>query len=185
MRRATGLLTGMAMLLAAAPALAQPAAALVQSGAVPASAAPAPAPAAPANSGDPLSFDANMKFLALYAAKPGVTTLPDGLMYKVIEPGDGKGVSPIGRNDIVWVEYRGWLLNGQDFDRTKPNEPKNFVLGNLIKGWSEALMKMKTGQEFQIVIPAKLGYGDKGRAPVIPPDQTLIFLVKLTKVEYP
>jgi FKBP-type peptidyl-prolyl cis-trans isomerase len=114
-----------------------------------------------------------------------VVKLPDGLMYKVIDPGDGKGTSPTGRNDIVWVEYRGWLLDGKDFDRTKPHEPRGFAVGNLIKGWNEALMKMKTGQEFQIVIPAKLGYGDQGRGSIIPPGQTLIFLVKLTKVEYP
>lgn len=141
--------------------------------------APAAAPA------DPLSFEANAKFLATYAAKPGVVTLPDGLMYKVLDPGNGKGISPISRNDIVWVEYRGWMLDGKDFDRTKPHEPRAFNVGNLIKGWNEALMKMKTGQEFQIVIPAKLGYGDQGRPPIIPPSQTLIFLVKLTKVEYP
>ena len=145
----------------------------------PVAATPAPAPA------DPLSADANAKFLALYAAKPGVVSLPDGLMYKVLDPGDGKGVSPTSVRDIVWVEYRGWLLNGKDFDRTPPQEPRSFVLGTLIKGWSEALMKMRTGQEFQIVIPAKLAYGDQGRPPIIPPGQELIFLVKLTKVEYP
>ena len=143
-------------------------------------------PAAPAATTDPLSFEANAKFLATYAAKPGVVALPDGLMYKVIEPGDGKGTAPTGRNDIVWVEYRGWLLNGKDFDRTKPHEPRGFAVGNLIKGWTEALMKMKTGQEFSDVvrIPAKLGYGDEGRGAIIPSGQTLIFLVRLTKVEY-
>lgn len=134
---------------------------------------------------DPLSPQANAKFLADYAAKPGVVKLPDGLMYRVVDAGDGRGTSPISRQDIVTVEYLGWMIDGKVIDKTKPYEPKTFVTGNLVPGWTEALMKMKSGQQWQLVIPAKLAYGDEGRMPIIPPGQTLIFLVKLEKVEYP
>lgn len=153
----------------------------------PASVAPAaPQSAAPAQpAADPLSPEANAKFLAEYAAKPGVVTLKDGLMYKVIDAGNGKGTSPISRQDIVTVEYLAWMIDGKVVDRTPPYQPRTFVTGVLIPGWTEALMKMKSGQQWQLVVPAKLAYGDEGRMPVIPPGQTLIFLVKLEKVEYP
>jgi FKBP-type peptidyl-prolyl cis-trans isomerase len=133
----------------------------------------------------PLTPDGNAQFLADFAAEPDVTKFPDGLMYKVINKGDGRGTSPLARQDIVTVEYRGWMINGTVFDQTKPYEPRTLQTGNLIKGWSEALYKMKSGQEWLLVIPAALAYGADGRMPVIPPNQTLIFQVKLEKVEYP
>lgn len=133
----------------------------------------------------PLTPEGNAQFLADFAAEPGVVKLPDGLMYQVLKPGDGRGTSPLGRQDIVTVEYRGWMINGVVFDQTKLYEPRAMQTGNLIKGWSEAMMKMKSGQEWLMVIPAALAYGAEGRVPVIPPNQTLIFQVKLEKVEYP
>jgi FKBP-type peptidyl-prolyl cis-trans isomerase len=54
----------------------------------------------------------------------------------------------------------------------------------VIPGWREALFKMKAGDEWQIVVPADLGYGDDGIEGIIPPDQTLVFRVRLMKVEY-
>ena len=36
--------------------------------------------------------NANKRFLADYAAQPGVTKLPDGLMYRVLKAGNGPPV---------------------------------------------------------------------------------------------
>ena len=131
-----------------------------------------------------LTPDGNARYLADFAARPGVVKLPDGVMYRVVQAGDGHGVSPIARFDIVYAQYKGWLVDGHVFDATK-GQPLRFEAGGVIPGWTEALMKMKTGDEWQVVIPAKSGYGADGRPPVIPPDQTLVFLIKLEKVEYP
>jgi FKBP-type peptidyl-prolyl cis-trans isomerase FklB len=131
-----------------------------------------------------LTPDGNARYLADFAAKPGVVKLPSGVMYRVVQAGDGHGVSPIARFDIVYAEYKGWLVDGHVFDATK-GQALRFEAGGVIAGWTEALMKMKTGDEWQVVIPAKSGYGADGRPPVIPPDQTLVFLIKLEKVEYP
>jgi FKBP-type peptidyl-prolyl cis-trans isomerase len=130
------------------------------------------------------SPEGNARFLADFAALPGVTRLKDGLMYRVVQDGGGKGTSPISRRDFVWVEYKGWTVDGQVFDATK-GDPKRMETGNLIPGWTEALFKMKTGDTWQVVIPAALAYGAQGRSGVIGPNQTLVFLVKLEKVEYP
>jgi FKBP-type peptidyl-prolyl cis-trans isomerase len=93
--------------------------------------------------------------------------------------------------DIVWIHYTGRLQsNGQKFDsshdRTDPQTgltvPIYFVLGKgqVIKGWDEGLVGMKVGDKRQLIIPPKLGYGEKGSSGgEIPPNATLVFDVEL------
>lgn len=129
-----------------------------------------------------LTAQSNAAFLADFAKRPGVVKLPDGLMYKVLETGSGTSVQK--PSDIVTVYYRGALINGKVFDQTRPDEPRQFPAGALIPGWVEALNKMKAGDMWEIVIPSELGYGEDGAGTSIPPDQTLVFTMKLVKVEY-
>jgi FKBP-type peptidyl-prolyl cis-trans isomerase len=128
------------------------------------------------------SADANKRFLTDYAARPGVTKLPDGLMYRVIKAGSGPQVQKT--SDVVTVYYKGALISGKVFDQTKPEEPAQFQSGALIPGWVEALKLMKNGDTWEIVVPADLGYGADGAGDAIPPDQTLVFTMTLAKVEY-
>lgn len=128
-----------------------------------------------------LSAAANQKYLADNALKPGVKRLPDGLQYKVIKSGHGKGVTR--NDDMVTVNYKGQLIDGKVFDQTQPGAPAVFPAGGLIPGWVEALSMMHEGDEWQLVIPANLGYGAQGAGGVIPPNQTLIFEMTLIKVE--
>jgi FKBP-type peptidyl-prolyl cis-trans isomerase FklB len=128
------------------------------------------------------SPDSNKRFLADYAARDGVKKLPDGLMYRVIKSGTGTTVQK--DSDVVTVYYKGALINGKVFDQTKPEEPAQFPAGGLIPGWVEALKIMKTGDTWEIVVPSDLGYGADGAGDAIPPDQTLVFTMTLTKVEY-
>ncbi len=129
-----------------------------------------------------LTPQSNARFLADFAKRPDVVKLPDGLMYRVLEKGEGTSVQK--NNDVVTTYYRGALINGTVFDQTKPDEPRQFLAGGVIPGWAEALKKMKAGAMWEIVIPAALGYGEDGVSDVIPPNQTLVFVVKLVKVEY-
>ena len=128
-----------------------------------------------------LSPAANQKFLADNALKPGVKRLPDGLQYRVIKSGHGKGVTR--NDDVVTVDYKGQLIDGKVFDQTQPGLPAQFPAGGLIPGWVEALSMMHEGDEWQLVIPANLGYGAQGAGGVIPPNQTLVFDMTLIKVE--
>jgi FKBP-type peptidyl-prolyl cis-trans isomerase FkpA len=125
------------------------------------------------------SADANKRFLADYAARDGVKKTASGLMYRVIKAGTGPAVQK--DSDLVTVYYKGSLINGKIFD---PQEPRQFPAGQLIPGWVEALKLMKTGDTWEIVLPAELGYGSEGAGNDIPPDQTLVFTMTLTKVEY-
>lgn len=124
----------------------------------------------------------NAKFLADYAARPGVIKLPSGLMYRVLKAGNGPTV--LRDADVVTVYYKGSLINGKVFDQTKPEEPAQFPAGALIPGWVEALKLMKTGDTWELAIPSNLGYGADGAGDAIPPDQTLVFTMSLVKVEY-
>jgi FKBP-type peptidyl-prolyl cis-trans isomerase len=128
------------------------------------------------------SPESNKRFLADYAARSGVTKLPDGLMYRVLKAGNGPQVQK--DNDVVTVYYKGALINGKVFDRTKPEEPAQFPAGGLIPGWVGALKLMKTGDTWELVVPADLGYGADGAGDAIPPNQTLVFTLGLAKVEY-
>ncbi len=128
------------------------------------------------------STESNTRFLAEYAARPGVTKLPDGLMYRVIKAGSGPQVQR--DQDVVSVYYKGALINGKVFDQTRPEEPAQFPAGALIPGWVEALKLMKTGDTWELVIPSDLGYGADGAGDAIPPNQTLVFTMTLGKVEY-
>ena len=48
----------------------------------------------------------------------------------------------------------------------------------------DALLKMKQGDLWEIVIPADQAYGAEGRPGRIAPNQTLIFVVSLAAVAY-
>ncbi len=128
------------------------------------------------------SPESNKRFLADYAARPGIKKAESGLMYRVIKAGTGPTVQK--NSDVVTVYYKGSLITGKVFDQTKPEEPAQFQAGGLIPGWVEALKLMKTGDTWEIVVPADLGYGAEGSGNAIPPDQTLVFTMTLTKVEY-
>ena len=134
-----------------------------------------------AASGYDTSPESNARFLADYAARKGVTKLPDGLMYRVIKAGDGAPVK--NDSDLVTVYYKGSLITGKVFDHTKEGEPAQFPAGGLIPGWVEALKLMKTGDTWELVLPSDLGYGSEGAGGDIPPNQTLVFTMTLVKVD--
>jgi len=122
-------------------------------------------------------------FLAANKAKEGVVTLPSGLQYKILTPGTGPKPTA---TDTVVCDYRGTLVNGKEFDSSyKSGKPATFPVGNVIKGWSEALQLMPVGSKWQLYIPSNLAYGERGagNAGEIPPNATLIFDVELKSIQ--
>jgi FKBP-type peptidyl-prolyl cis-trans isomerase FkpA len=108
----------------------------------------------------------------------GVKT-PSGLRY--VDLVVGQGASPA-TGDQVEVHYTGWLENGTKFDSSVDRgQPFVFPLGagRVIRGWDEGVATMKVGGKRKLVIPASLGYGERGAGRVIPPGATLIFEVEL------
>ena len=120
-------------------------------------------------------------FLAANKTKEGVITTESGLQYKVLNHGTGATPSD---SDRVEVHYEGRLLDGTVFDSSyKRGEPITLGVGQVIKGWTEALKLMKAGSKYQLYIPADLAYGERGAGADIPPYATLIFDVELLSVK--
>jgi FKBP-type peptidyl-prolyl cis-trans isomerase len=104
-----------------------------------------------------------------------------GLKYAVLKPGTGAEAKP---GDSVKVHYTGWLKSdGKKFDSSVDrNDPFEFRLGEgaVIKGWDQGVQGMKVGEKRQLVIPADMGYGERGTPDgTIPPGATLVFDVEL------
>jgi peptidylprolyl isomerase len=107
---------------------------------------------------------------------------PSGLKY--VELLEGMGALPR-TGEQVSVHYTGWLTNGTKFDSSHDRrEPIVFPIGkgHVIKGWDEGVGSMKVGGKRKLIIPAHLGYGDRGAGGVIPPGATLIFEVELVGI---
>jgi FKBP-type peptidyl-prolyl cis-trans isomerase len=128
------------------------------------------------------NLKAGEAFLAANAKKVGVKTTASGLQYKVIKSGAGPSPKP---TDVVKVHYHGTLIDGTIFDSSvQRNTPATFPVNGVIPGWTEALQLMKVGDKWQLVIPAKLAYGEEGPGP-IGPNSVLIFEVELLGIEKP
>ena len=120
-------------------------------------------------------------FLVANKAKDGVVTLPSGLQYKVIKQGDGP--KPTATDSVV-CNYRGTLLDGTEFDSSyKRGQPATFPVGQVIKGWTEALQLMPVGSKWQLFVPADLAYGARGAGQQIEPNSTLVFEVELLSIQ--
>ncbi len=121
------------------------------------------------------------KFLAENKTKEGVKSTESGLQYKVIS--SGTGTESPKATDKVTVHYTGRLIDGSVFDSSvQRGEPATFGLGQVIKGWTEALQLMKVGDKWEVYIPPDLGYGEAGMGPQIKPNSLLIFEVELISI---
>ena len=121
-------------------------------------------------------------FLDANKKKDGVKVTASGLQYKVITKGEGAKPEA---TDKVKVHYRGTLIDGKEFDSSyKRNQPAEFGLNQVIKGWTEGLQLMNVGSKYEFYIPSGLAYGPNG-PPSIGPDQTLIFTVELLDITTP
>jgi FKBP-type peptidyl-prolyl cis-trans isomerase len=120
-------------------------------------------------------------FFAGLKKKAGVVALPDGLYYEIITPGEGPAPKP---DETVKVKYTGTLVDGTVFDSTEQHggTPAEFVLNQVIPGWTEGLQKISKGGKIKLYVPANLAYGDEGR-PGIPPSSTLIFDIELLDIQ--
>jgi peptidylprolyl isomerase len=112
---------------------------------------------------------------------------PSGLQYADTQPGTGP--SPR-RGRVAVVHYTGWLYvdgaKGKKFDSSvDKGRPFEFRVGqgDVIKGWDEGVITMKTGGKRTLIIPPALGYGERGAGTDIPPNATLIFDVELIAVK--
>jgi FKBP-type peptidyl-prolyl cis-trans isomerase FkpA len=117
-------------------------------------------------------------------------TFPNGLKIIDLVRGSGALVEP---GDTVDVRYTGWLTDGTRFDSNVSGGPPLCAILNqsasststcyvTIPGWTQGIPGMRVGGVRKLIIPPSLGYGSQGASPTIPPNATLIFVVKVVKI---
>lgn len=122
---------------------------------------------------------AGKKFLEENAMNKSVYQTKSGLQYKIIKKGTGKKPKA---TDKVKVHYTGKLLDGRVFDSSiERGEPIEFMLNQVIPGWTEGLQLMNEGSMYELYIPYNLAYGEQTMG-IIAPGSTLIFEVELLEV---
>jgi peptidylprolyl isomerase len=110
----------------------------------------------------------------------GTDEAPTEVVIDDVVEGTGDEIHP---GATVEVQYVGLLTNGSEFDSSwSRGQTASFGLGDVIEGWGEGLVGMKTGGRRTLVIPADKAYGEAGSPPTIPPAATLVFVVDLVTV---
>ncbi len=104
--------------------------------------------------------------------------LEDGLVIEELKIGDGYEVKEGG---AVVAHYHGTLKDGgKVFDSSfNRGQPASFPLSGVIPGWQKGVPGMKVGGIRRLIIPAKLGYGERGAGSDIPPNSDLVFVIQL------
>lgn len=72
----------------------------------------------------------------------------------------------------VWVEYRGTLEDGEEFDKSEDQEPLEFEVGNgeVIPGFEENLIGMTVGDEKVFTLEPEEAYGERREELVVDVD---------------
>lgn len=126
--------------------------------------------------------------LKAYTTKKNIKTksTPGGVLVEI----ENEGTGPKADSGMVAIVlYKGTFMDGKVFDSNmvnhQPTGPAFKVpvgTGAVIKGWDEGLRLFGKGGKGRMFIPAMLGYGPQGSAPVIPAYSNLIFEVEIQDV---
>ena len=98
----------------------------------------------------------------------------------------GPGELPCQTGMTVVVQYVGRLAESKEvFDKSPKDRPFHFKLGQdsgVIRGWHVGIAGMRVGGTRKFAIPPEKAYGKRGMCPIIPPNATLIFNVRLIDI---
>lgn len=106
---------------------------------------------------------------------------PSGLYYIIEKTGNGKHATAA---DKVKVHYKGTLIDGTTFDSSYDrNQPIDFPLSGVIKGWTEGIPYLEEGGKGKLLIPSGLAYGQNAPpGSPIKANDVLIFDVELLEI---
>ena len=109
--------------------------------------------------------------------------MTESLKIETLREGTGAAAK---NGDIISVHYTGTLIDGKKFDSSVDRgQPFSFKLGagQVIAGWDQGVLGMKTGEKRKLTIASELAYGESGAGGIIPPNATLIFEVELLEIK--
>lgn len=130
----------------------------------------------------PGTREGDIEFLKVNATRSGVTVRPSGLQYKPINRAP-EGAPKAAGTTPCRCHFRGMFTDLTMFD-SSGDKPVLFAPEMLVPGLSEALLLMREGDRWEIVLPCHLAYGEKGAGP-IPGGAALIFDLELLEVGAP
>lgn len=110
-------------------------------------------------------------------ADPQLKKTKSGLVYKILEPGEGELFKP---TDTVKVIYTGKHTNGEEFDSSH-GEAVDFPLQNVVAGFREMITMMRPGAKAYCILPSEIAYGSQGNHG-ISPNETLVFELETTEL---
>ena len=123
---------------------------------------------------------ASEDFIDKYRQKEGVQQTSTGLLYRIVE--SGEGLTPA-LGDSVQVNQRIQLVGGKIIgDTYKEGLPDEFSMKEAIPGIREGVQLMQEGARYEFVVPPELAWGKKGVGDKIGPNAVLIFDLRLLKV---
>lgn len=107
---------------------------------------------------------------------------PSGLWIVIEKPGTGKR---IGEHMQVTYAYESSLLNGTFCYEATAEHPKQITIGRggVESGVEQGMQRLSEGAEAIFLIPPHLGHGNFGDREKIPGNSTLIYRVRVLKVE--
>lgn len=105
-----------------------------------------------------------------------------GLRYQIVEEGKGKPVQP---GQTVTLDYVLFDLVGDVVYSSENDGPMRFVVGRseIPSGLDEAVRLFHEGDRAWVIVPSHLGYGLLGDQKSIPSRATLVYMLKIQKVE--
>lgn len=128
------------------------------------------------------NLEASEKWLAEIEKKSGVKKTESGLLYRIEKLGDTTVMATSPR-DKVKVHYKGTKINGKVFDASRfadmpkvrqdmlkkqmpdtynQDEPAEFPLNRVIKGWTEGMQLVGKGGKITLWLHPDLAYGARG-----------------------
>ncbi len=130
-----------------------------------------------------------IKTVEKYLADKKITAqkTPSGAFVEITDPGTGNLPAT---GNYVTVNYTGISWSGKKFDSNTDTafhhaEPYSFVagVGQMSKGFDEAMLLLRKGAKGKIYVPSILAYGAQPGTPLIKPFEHLIFDIEMLDIK--
>ena len=136
-------------------------------------------------------IDADVKTIEEYLAKNNIkaTKTKWGTYIAMSAEGTGELIGPA---DVASVNYTAKTLDSgkvvdsntdPQFKHMEPLPVTMIQLGEVMLGWTDALLHMKKGSKATVFIPSSIAYGKEGRSPGVGPNKNLMFEMEVVNVE--
>ena len=123
---------------------------------------------------------AGREFREQHRAREGVVTLPSGVQYLPLAAGSGPTLQA-GDIALSWYAIDNVRGNRVASHSADDGEPAALAVEQILPGLREALLLMRRGDRWRIVLPPELAFGDAGAD--IGPNETIIVELEVVVIQ--